>query len=89
MEPDIEEWPVNGSDEATGLAETTSGERVGVSRSEDIEQNNAEIAVWHQPEHPDNRSLIRLSPRNARRLAAQLNQVADALDAEYPGAELR
>ena len=65
--------------------ETTSSERVGVSRSEDEEQNNAEISVWHLPESVSNRTIIRMSPVNARRLADQLNQVADALDAEYPG----
>ncbi|MGV9823395.1 hypothetical protein [Nocardia xishanensis] len=70
-------------------AQTTAGERVGVSRSEDAEQNNAEIAVWHEPESASNRTLIRLSPANARRLAAQLNEVADALDGEYPGAPRR
>lgn len=63
---------------------TTSGERVGVSRSEDSDQNNAEVSVWHRPESVDNRTIIRLSPANARRLASQLNEVADALDEEQP-----
>lgn len=63
---------------------TTTNETVGVSRSEDAEQNNAEISVWHLPESVDNRTLFRMSPSNARRLATQLNEVADALDNDYP-----
>jgi len=66
------------------LPETTIGERVGVSRSEDKEQNNAEISVWHLPESVDNRTIIRLSPANARLLAIQLNGAADGLDNDYP-----
>ncbi|MFI1241484.1 hypothetical protein [Nocardia salmonicida] len=72
-----------------GLAETTSGERIGVNRSEDAERNNAEIAVLHDPNDATSRTLIRLSPQNARLIAGQLNEVADALDAEHPGAERR
>ncbi|MEU4840292.1 hypothetical protein [Nocardia testacea] len=48
--------------------------------------NNVEIAVERED---GSRPVIWLSPPNARSLAWQLNEVADALDAEYPGAEER
>ncbi len=64
---------------------TTAGETVGARRSEDAEQNNAEINVWHLPEDASNRTIIRMSPANARLLADQLHEVANALDGEYPG----
>ena len=67
----------------SAVAHTTAGENVGASRSEDAEQTNVEIAVWHLPEHVDNRTLIRLSRPDARKLAAQLIEVAEALDNEY------
>lgn len=67
-------------------AVTTAGESVGAHGSEDAEQNNVEIAVDHEG---GARTLIRLSPSNARSLAYQINAAADGIDREYPGAERR
>ncbi|MCP2298319.1 hypothetical protein APR11_004764 [Nocardia amikacinitolerans] len=67
-------------------AVTTAGESIGAHRSEDAKQNNVEITVDRAA---GDRTVIRLSPRNARSLAWQLNEVADALDAEYPDVEKR
>ncbi|NKR96209.1 hypothetical protein GS473_04475 [Rhodococcus hoagii] len=64
---------------------TTAGEMIGVSRSEDAERTNVEVAVWHLPEDVANRSVLRMSPREARRLAVDLIEVAEALDDERRG----
>lgn len=67
-------------------AVTTAGESIGAHTSEDAEQNNVEIAVDHAD---GTRTVIRLSPRNARSLAWQLNEAADGVEEAYPAAEKR
>ncbi|MFI8977135.1 hypothetical protein ACIGO9_29930 [Nocardia asteroides] len=67
-------------------AVTTVGESIGAHRSEDAEQNNVEVVVEHVN---GTRTVIRLSPRNARSVAYQLNATADGVEKDYPGAERR
>lgn len=55
----------------------------GVSRSEDVTQDNVELAVWSTGNVHD-RTVLHFAPSHERNLAAQLLESVQALEEESP-----
>lgn len=59
--------------------ETTTGNAVGVSASEDASRNNVQIAVWNG-DKGDDLTILRFTPTHARLLARLLSECADVVE---------